>query len=56
VIVRNHTARGDVAWTTPDVACVRAENGVGFIRFYTDLQAQEYVAACQQEYAALTGQ
>ncbi|WP_169316705.1 hypothetical protein [Actinacidiphila oryziradicis] len=45
-----------MASTTPEIACDVAEKGVGFIRFYTNQHAQEYVAACQQEYAALTGQ
>jgi hypothetical protein len=55
-IVRNHTAGGDTAIATPEAVCDVAEKGVGFIRFYTEQQSQEYLAACQQEYAALTGQ
>ncbi|MGY1583824.1 hypothetical protein [Streptomyces sp. MN13] len=57
-IVQNHTARGDVSITdtSPELACGVAEKGVGFIRFYTADQEQEYLAACEQEFAALTHQ
>lgn len=33
-----------------------AEKGVGFIRFYSAAQSQEYLAACEQELTALTRQ
>ncbi|CAM5332346.1 hypothetical protein [Streptomyces aurantiogriseus] len=57
-IVQNHTARGDVSITdtSPELACGVAEKGVGFIRFYTADQEQEYLIACEQEFAALTRQ
>lgn len=57
-IVRNHEARGDVSitGTSPELACGIAQKGVGFIRFYTPEQSQEYLAACEQEFAALTHQ
>ncbi|WP_143204007.1 hypothetical protein [Streptomyces kebangsaanensis] len=57
-MVRNHTAGGDVSIINapPEFACGIAVKGVGFIRFYTPEQKQEYLAACEQEFAALTGQ
>ncbi|MFF7976736.1 hypothetical protein [Streptomyces sp. NPDC007905] len=57
-IFRNHTRGGDVSINSgsPDFACGVAENGVGFIRFYTAEQSQEYLAACEEELAALTSE
>ncbi|MGW5198624.1 hypothetical protein [Streptomyces spiralis] len=57
-MVRNHTQGGDVSitGTSPEVACEIAEKGVGFIRFYSAEQSQEYLTACEQELAALIGQ
>ncbi|CAL9644872.1 hypothetical protein SUDANB32_06437 [Streptomyces sp. enrichment culture] len=57
-MIQNHTDGGDVSITDtpPGTACELAVKGVGFIRFYTEEETQEYVTACEQEFTTLVGQ
>ncbi|MES4891421.1 hypothetical protein [Streptomyces sp. NPDC096012] len=55
-IVRTHANDVTLSYSSPEFDCHVAENGVGFINLYTDAQVQEYMAACEQEFAALTHQ
>ncbi|MGV9249469.1 hypothetical protein [Streptomyces sp. NPDC003710] len=55
-IVQTHTNDVSISGSSPESVCEVAENGMGFINLYNDQQVQEYMTACEQEYAALAGQ
>jgi hypothetical protein len=51
-IVYNHRNRGDVSVAPASFACQTAAQGIGFIRFFSDSEMEEYIRGCSETYEA----